>query len=95
MRCVKVGPWTTEMSGKRTGRVYPRGGQDFTIREIVLNEEGRIFFLLIEIKNDLILHKGTLQETRFFSGHFRPIRQTDISIFKALLVKPPKVRADA
>lgn len=73
------------------GAKYPAKGPIYIIRKIVTFGDSSLGVLLAEIVNE---HLGYSLEPAFAIEHFRPIveRETDISIFKALLVPGAKIR---
>ena len=73
-------------------------GEVYTIREIGNLDPSRPEWLtvrLCEIKNVAIKYYFGPYEQSFVVRRFRPLRTTDISCFKAMLVTPPKQRVRA
>jgi hypothetical protein len=68
--------------------VYPVKGQTYTIREIS-TEGGPCGFRLEEILNEKLRGPYGLFEPRFNPRRFRPVKNTSIDVFTALLVKNP------
>jgi len=69
---------------------YPVLNEVYTIREIIVNARD-VTFLLEEIINEPIKwDEKTFIEVSWFSWHFRPVKETDISVFTAMLNLPPK-----
>lgn len=64
----------------------------YTIRDLMVDDEGELILRLFEIVNQPMLYDNEFTECWFIASRFRPVRKTDISVFKALLNKIPTER---
>ncbi|MGA0595647.1 hypothetical protein [Enterovirga sp. CN4-39] len=69
----------------------PRAGVTYTVREL-FDHDGAVYLRLDEIRNPLLRLRTGLLEPAFGQRRFRPVVQTDISIFQAMLTKYPSKR---
>lgn len=76
---------------------YPEYRGVYTVRELVTHHvDGHLMLYLQEIRNPVVrVESGLWAEQAYGAKYFRPVRTTDISIFKAMLVTPPKQRVSA
>ena len=89
--CIFDGFWGLNMFGE----IMPVKNQTYTIREIVIDDDGDSCFRFNEIINRVHRYKQGVVECSFWSARFRPIVKTDISIFTAMLAPSTKQRVDA
>lgn len=76
--------------------ITPTKGTVYTVRSVFLcGFHGTTKIRLNEIHNEPMRYMTGVEECGFGAYRFRPVRETDISIFKAMLVTPPKQRVSA
>lgn len=81
------------------GVVNPVKGVVYTVRSVQMALSGFVCITLNEIRNPILQYRSSIGERLYRAYRFRPVqtRQTDISIFTAMLSPKPakakKVRA--
>jgi hypothetical protein len=87
--CVDVRGWKPRMWKNWN---YPNKGDVYTIREILADRDGLTCVRLVELLNRPgINFQLNIVDEPFFGGfRFRPVKETDISIFTAMLAPTPK-----
>lgn len=90
--------WTRPPS---RGEVYPTEGQVYTIRDMEPSRSNTacgVHLQFDELRNPELDYNTCRGECSFNGDKFRPVVKTDISVFEAMLSKPPvpkRVPADA
>jgi len=86
--CIHDGPWKNSAGTTPDGVSFPELKMVYHVRAIRQGGKG---LWLQELRNLVLFY----EEPSFMVEFFRPVVETDISIFRAMLVTPPqeKVRA--
>lgn len=73
---------------------FPRVGQIYTVREILISSSGFPALRLVEIINPLYVYKshnnpaGKKSELCFRFRHFRPVIDTKLDVFRKMCIDP-------
>jgi hypothetical protein len=74
------------------GEITPKLGQVYTIRQMM--NDGDLCIRLYEIVNHERWYGDIYCECWFVSDHFRPLRPTNIDVFKNILTQVPSQAAE-
>ena len=78
--------------GNPQGEVVPRKGTVYTIREAYRYPDRRVGVRLREIVNEPRRYRQGTHEGRFLADCFRPLDDTKLDVFRAVLTDAPKDR---
>jgi hypothetical protein len=88
--CVKRDAWTDALSQlPLEADNFPVFGMVYTVRTIDA-AHGNLYLRFEEIVNAPRNYVNGLDECNFWAARFRPVKETDISIFTAMLAPTPK-----
>lgn len=82
--CIDDKHWTFTF-----GEITPVENRVYTIRALIIDDEGVLCMRLVEIRNDKMHYGDDYMECMFIADRFRPCKKTDISDLTAILNKVP------
>lgn len=86
--CLKDG-WFNKNARCFKGCIWPVKDGVYTIRDIRKDSEDSASFLFEEIRNPTLTLKEGMTEIRFVTRNFRPVKDTSIDDFTAMLSPAP------